>query len=74
MTEPAYPAPDPRDVDPQAVRRAFAHAAATYDGAAALQHEIGMRMAERLDYVKLAPSVILDASNCSAGTATARAS
>jgi malonyl-CoA O-methyltransferase len=68
MPEPAYPAPDPRDVDPQAVRRAFAHAAATYDAAAALQHEIGVRMAERLDYVKLAPSVILDAG-CGTGDA-----
>jgi malonyl-CoA O-methyltransferase len=68
MPEPTYPAPDPRDVDPQAVRRAFARAAATYDGAAALQHEIGMRMAERLDYVKLAPSAILDAG-CGTGDA-----
>jgi malonyl-CoA O-methyltransferase len=68
MPEPAYPAPDPRDVDPQAVRRAFALAAATYDGAAALQHEIGVRMAERLDYVKLAPSAILDAG-CGTGDA-----
>ena len=68
MAEPAYPAPDPRDVDPRAVRRAFAHAAATYDAAAGLQHEIGMRMAERLDYVKLAPSVILDAG-CGTGDA-----
>jgi malonyl-CoA O-methyltransferase len=68
MPEPSYPAPDPRDVDPQAVRRAFARAAATYDGAAALQHEIGMRMAERLDYVKLAPSAILDAG-CGTGDA-----
>ena len=68
MPEPAYPAPDPRDVDPQAVRRAFGHAAATYDGAAALQHEIGVRMAERLDYVKLAPATILDAG-CGTGDA-----
>jgi malonyl-CoA O-methyltransferase len=68
MPEPAYPAPDPRDVDPQAVRRAFGHAAATYDGAAALQHEIGVRMAERLDYVKLVPSAILDAG-CGTGDA-----
>jgi malonyl-CoA O-methyltransferase len=68
MAEPSYPAPDPRDVDPRAVRRAFAEAAATYDAAAALQHEIGMRMAERLDYVKLAPSVILDAG-CGTGDA-----
>jgi malonyl-CoA O-methyltransferase len=68
MAEPTFPAPDPRDVDPQAVRRGFARAAATYDAAAALQREIGARMAQRLDYVKLAPSVILDAG-CGTGAA-----
>ena len=54
---PSFPAPDPRDVDPRAVRRAFARAAATYDAAAALQREVGARMAQRLDYVKLAPAL-----------------
>ena len=39
--DPKFPAPDPRDVDPRAVRRAFARAAATYDEAAALQREVG---------------------------------
>ena len=34
--EPRFPAPDPRDVDPHAVRRSFGCAAATYDGAAVL--------------------------------------
>ena len=68
MTEREPPAPDPREVDPHAVRRGFARAAATYDEAAALQREIGTRMAERLDYVKLAPSVILDAG-CGTGGA-----
>ncbi|HEY7787857.1 MAG TPA: malonyl-ACP O-methyltransferase BioC [Casimicrobiaceae bacterium] len=68
MAEPTFPAPDPRDVDPRAVRRAFARAAATYDAAAVLQREIGARMAQRLDYVKLAPSVILDAG-CGTGCA-----
>ncbi|HET7135588.1 MAG TPA: methyltransferase domain-containing protein, partial [Casimicrobiaceae bacterium] len=68
MTEPRYPAPDPRDVDPGAVRRGFARAAATYDDAAALQHEIGARMNERLEYVKLAPTAVLDAG-CGTGDA-----
>jgi len=68
MTEPAFPAPDPRDVDPAAVRRGFERAAATYDAGAALQREIGGRMAERLDYVKLSPATILDAG-CGTGEA-----
>jgi len=68
MTDPRFPAPDPRDVDPQAVRRGFARAAATYDASAALQREIGARMAQRLDYVKLAPATILDAG-CGTGEA-----
>jgi len=68
MTEPAFPAPDPRDVDPAAVRRGFERAAATYDAGAALQREIGARMAERLDYVKLSPATILDAG-CGTGEA-----
>ena len=66
--EPRFPAPDPRDVDPRAVRRAFARAAATYDAAAVLQREVGTRMASRLDYIKVAPRVILDAG-CGTGEA-----
>ena len=53
--EQRFPAPDPRDVDPRAVRRAFARAAAGYDAGAVLQREVGARMAQRLDYVRLAP-------------------
>jgi malonyl-CoA O-methyltransferase len=68
MPEPSFSAPDPRDVDPAAVRRGFERAAATYDAGAALQREIGARMAERLDYVKLAPAAILDAG-CGTGEA-----
>jgi malonyl-CoA O-methyltransferase len=68
MPEPTFTAPDPRDVDPQAVRRGFARAAATYDAAAALQREVSSRMGERLDYVKLAPAAILDAG-CGTGEA-----
>ena len=64
----AFRAPDPRDVDPRAVRRAFARAAATYDAAAALQREVGARMASRLDYIRIAPRTILDAG-CGTGEA-----
>ncbi len=64
--DPRFAPPDPRDVDPRAVRRAFGRAAATYDRAAVLQREIGTRMAERLDYVKIAPATILDAG-CGTG-------
>ena len=50
--EPRFPAPDPRDVDPIVVRRAFARAASTYDAGAVLQREVGARMAQRLDLVR----------------------
>ncbi len=66
--EPRFPAPDPREIDPRAVRRAFGRAAATYDGAAVLQREVGARLAGRLDVVKLAPGTILDAG-CGTGEA-----
>lgn len=66
--EPRFPAPDPREVDPRAVRRAFARAAATYDAAAVLQREVGSRMASRLDYTKIEPRMILDAG-CGTGEA-----
>ncbi|MBK7330991.1 MAG: malonyl-ACP O-methyltransferase BioC [Betaproteobacteria bacterium] len=66
--EPRFPAPDPREIDPSAVRRAFGRAAATYDGAAVLQREVSARLAGRLDVVKLAPGTILDAG-CGTGEA-----
>ena len=66
--EPRYPVPDPREVDPRVVRRAFGRAAATYDAAAVLQREIGARMAQRLEYVKVAPAAILDVG-CGTGEA-----
>ena len=47
-------------VDDRQVRRAFARAAAGYDGAAFVAREVGGRMAERLDYVRLEPARILD--------------
>jgi len=42
------------------VRRAFGRAARSYDAAAVLQREIGTRMLERLDYIRLQPRRILD--------------
>src|SRR5512132_3549149 len=62
--------PDPAAIDSRAVRRHFARAAATYDAAAVLQREVGARMAERLDVVRLAPGAILDAG-CGTGEALA---
>lgn len=67
-TPPPLRAPDPRDVDSRAVRRAFGKAAATYDAAAALR-EVATRMAQRLDYVKITPTLVLD-GGCGTGEAT----
>ncbi len=64
MADPA----DPSLPERRAVRRAFARAARTYDAAAVLQREVGARMMERLDVVKLVPSSILDAG-CGTGDA-----
>jgi len=47
-------------VDPRQVRRNFARAATGYDAAAILQREIGGRMLERLDYMRVAPQRVLD--------------
>ena len=66
--EPRFPAPDPREVDPRAVRRAFGRAVTTYDAAAVLHREVGARMAARLDVVKVAPKLVLDAG-CGTGEA-----
>jgi malonyl-CoA O-methyltransferase len=56
------------DLDRAQVRRAFERAAATYDEAAVLQREVGQRMAERLGFVKIQPTAILDAG-CGTGLA-----
>lgn len=68
--EPPPRALGPDAVDSRAVRRAFGRAAATYAQAAVLQREVGARMAGRLEFVKLAPAVILDAG-CGTGEAQA---
>ena len=50
-------------VDKRLVRRAFDKAAAGYDAAAVLQHEVCRRMLSRLEYVKHEPAAILDAGS-----------
>lgn len=47
-------------LDRRAARRGFDRAAGSYEQASVLPRELARRMAERLDYVKLAPRAILD--------------
>jgi malonyl-CoA O-methyltransferase len=47
-------------VDKRQARLAFERAAPTYDAAAALQLEVGRRMMDRLDLIRLQPARILD--------------
>jgi len=51
----------PVQIDKRLMRRAFEHAAHSYDQAAVLQREVNQRMLERLDWVKLDPNWVLDA-------------
>jgi len=53
-------------LDPVCIRRHFSEAAATISGADFLAREVSSRMAERLDYIRLAPEKILDLG-CSHG-------
>jgi len=54
------PSPGP---ERRTARRRFERAARSYAGASRLESEIGSRMLERLDYVKLDPRRILDAGS-----------
>lgn len=47
-------------IDRSAARRRFSRAALTYSGASRLEAEIGTRLLERLDYVKITPRRVLD--------------
>ncbi len=47
-------------LDKSHARRAFERAALGYDKSAILQREVGQRLLERLDGIRLAPSLILD--------------
>lgn len=60
-------------LDKRRVRRAFEHAAATYDAAAVLQQEICTRMLSRLDLIKLRPDAVLDAGSGSGNALAALA-
>ena len=57
-------------VDRRQVRRNFARAAASYDSAAVLQREVGSRMLERLDYIRIEPQRVLDLG-CGTGASLA---
>ena len=48
-------------LDKRLLRRSFEKAAAGYDAAAVLQHEVCRRMLSRLDYIKHSPTAVLDA-------------
>ena len=50
-------------IDAAAARRRFSRAAESYSGAARLETEVGARLLERLDYMKVAPRRILDAGS-----------
>lgn len=54
------PESDSCRIDKHQARLAFERAAATYDGAAALQSEVGHRLVERLDLIRLKPRRVLD--------------
>lgn len=47
-------------IDRSAAKRHFSRAAVTYAGASRLEAEVGTRLLERLDYVKIAPQRVLD--------------
>lgn len=50
-------------LDKRLLRLSFEKAAAGYDAAAVLQHEVCRRMLSRLDYIKQHPAAILDAGS-----------
>jgi malonyl-CoA O-methyltransferase len=50
-------------LDARAARRRFGRAAAGYEAAARLESEVGRRLRERLDYVKIEPLRIVDAGS-----------
>jgi malonyl-CoA O-methyltransferase len=51
------------DIDVRTARRRFGRAAAGYEAAARLESEVGARLRERLDYVKIEPRRIVDAGS-----------
>ena len=63
QTELARLRPSGYAIDARIARRRFERAANSYAHASRLEAEIGARMLERLDYVKLAPRRVLDAGS-----------
>ena len=63
-TRPEHPVQAPPEhefhLDKQAIAASFSKAATSYDASAFLQQEVGRRLLERLDYVKLTPERIVD--------------
>jgi malonyl-CoA O-methyltransferase len=55
--------PPGQHIDARIARRRFERAATSYARASRLEAEIGARMLERLDYVRLAPRRVLDAGS-----------
>ncbi len=60
---------DQYTIDKRWVKQSFSRAATSYDTAAVLQAEVRERMMNRLEYVKLAPNMIVDAG-CGTGHAS----
>lgn len=60
MVEPNEMPKPAGELDFAEVRRAFGHAAASYDAHAVLQREVCDRLLERLDYMTLQPGRVLD--------------
>lgn len=58
-----------RGLDKEKARRSFERAAPAYDATAVLQQEVGRRMLERLDFMRIAPRRILDLG-CGTGRAS----
>ncbi len=60
----------PEPVDVELLRTRFDRTASTYAEAAVVQREVGSRLLERFDIMRIAPSVVLDVG-CGPGTHTA---
>src|SRR3569623_325894 len=60
-------------LDKRRVRRSFDRAAASYDRVAVLQREVGARLLERLDYIRLQPATVVDVGSGTGQLSTALA-